>query len=176
MTASRTAAISARLLCMAAGVAIAVALLLGARPSNAVPELPARLSCSVKPSGEFEVKPAAPEPLFASKALRPGGARIATGFEIRNQTGSTLLAGFRAHPSSTALDGLVRIRISVGREQLADTTLQGLRPGTQGMLHLASGESRQVHVEVWIQRATTVGYQGVRERLSLVPVYTRSGG
>jgi hypothetical protein len=166
----------ARLACLAAGAGIAAFLLLAARPSHDVPELPARVSFSVAPTGEFEVTPTAPRPVLDAHALSPLGKPATTSFTVRNQTSQTLPLGFRGHPDSRALDGLVRVRLTAGREQLASTTLQGLRAGTEPVLRLPSGDSRRIRLETWIQRSVSEGYQGVRADVSLIPTSAGARG
>jgi hypothetical protein len=107
--------------------------------------------------------------VLAARSLSPNGRHATSSFKIRNQTADTVLLGFRGHPDTRALDGLVRVRLSAGRKRLADTTLQGLRAGSQDTLRLPSGASRRVRLEAWIPGTITQGYQGIKAHVSLTP-------
>jgi hypothetical protein len=152
------------------GAALVVALLVHARPAGGHGGvLPARLSFLAEPDGAVEVVPTAPKALLVSGPLRPGG-HAAGKLQVRNQTGTKLAVGFRAEPSSTALDGLVEVRISSGGRVLADSTLQALRQGTPGRLRLASGAGATVKVRATLPAEIDTGYEGQSVSVKLVPV------
>jgi hypothetical protein len=176
MTFTLTPTAIARLVCLTAGAAIAALVLMAARPAHGVPELPASVSFSVAPTGELEVTPSAQRPVLNAPALSPLGKPASASFIVRNQTAETLLIGFHGHPDTTALDGLVQVRLSSGRQELARTTLQGLRAGSDPSLRLPSGGSRRVRLETWIPRSVSAGYQGIHVHVSLTPTSARARG
>src|ERR1044071_1327553 len=120
------------------GVGLALALLFASRPGAVGSPLAAAVRVEVAPVGELEVTPPPPRPTFVADALRPGGPAAVGGFGIRNQTGEDLAVALAAGASSTALDGLVRLRVEAAGRVLADSTLQGLRARPL-QLRLASG-------------------------------------
>jgi hypothetical protein len=157
------------------GLGLALVLIVVSRPGAAGSPLPATVRISVAPAGELEVNPTAPSAALVADSLLPGGRPAAGGFRIRNQTGSRLRISFRAKPDSTALDGLVRIRIRVGGRLLADTTLQGveLHPAS---LVLASGTGAKLVLEAWMSKDVLSGYEGRLVHVSLVPEVHSVGG
>ncbi|HVX32321.1 MAG TPA: hypothetical protein VHA80_04200 [Solirubrobacterales bacterium] len=157
------------------GVAFAVALLIASRPGAAGSPLPAALRVSMAPGGALEVTPAPPRPLLDGRSLRPGGRPATADFRLRNQTGSTLATTLVAKADSTALDGLLRVRILAGGAPLADTTLQGieLHPPT---LRLRSGEARRLRLDAWIPGGILAGWQGRLVQVTLRPRVRPIGG
>jgi hypothetical protein len=127
------------------------------------------------PAGELEVSRPAPRPLLVANSLRPGGRRAATDFRVRNQTGVALALRLRAEPDSTALDGLLRLRLLEGHRVLADSTLEGLglHPA---VFDLRSGEARYLRLEAWIPRDVLSGYEGRLVHVTLVPRTVPVGG
>lgn len=163
-----------RAVAAAIGAGLLIALVAMARPAGGHGGvMPASLRFSAAPDGALAVTPAAPRPLLASDSLRPGG-QVAGTLRLRNQTGSRLAVGLRAEPSSTALDGLARVRVSVGRRLLADTTLQALRQGTPGRLALAPGAAVRLRIVASLP-ADTAGYEGASVAVLLVPEYAGEG-
>jgi hypothetical protein len=150
------------------GLALALALIVISRPGAAGSPLPAALRVSLVPTGELEASPAPPKPLLVANALRPGGPAATAGFQLRNQTGTDLSVSLRAKSGSSALNGLLRIRLEAEGKALAATTLQGLslRPAT---LDLASGGRRRLRITAWIPRQVLSGYEGRLVPVSLVP-------
>ncbi|HVO52778.1 MAG TPA: hypothetical protein VMT37_00040 [Solirubrobacterales bacterium] len=158
-----------RVVAAAIGVALVAALLVQARPAGGHGGvLPARLSFFAEPDGAVEVTPAAPRALLESGPLRPGDGATGT-LRLRNQTGSRLAVGLRAEPSSTALDGLVEVRLVSGGQVLADTTLQALRRGTPGRLRLAPGAAASVRVIASLPAEVVTGYEGRDVTVNLIP-------
>ncbi len=163
------------MIAVAIGAALVVALLVQARPAGGHGGvLPASLSFFAAPDGAVEAAPAAPRALLESGPLRPGGHAAGT-LRLRNQTGSRLAVGLRAEPSSTALDGLVRVRLVAAGRVLADTTLQALRQGTPGRLRLAPGAGTTVRVIARLPAEVVTGYEGRDVTVNLVPM-DREGG
>ncbi|WP_022927967.1 hypothetical protein [Patulibacter americanus] len=157
------------------GAGLAVFLLAGARPSADYTSLPARVSVTVGLTGELGVTPAPPKPALASRGILPGATPAQADAAVRNQTGQELTVGFRAEAPARDLDGLLRIRLSVDGQTLADTTLQGLRAGTRIPLALNAGVERTVRVELWIPGSITAGYQGRTAAVTLTPVVRIAG-
>jgi hypothetical protein len=157
------------------GAGLAIFLLVGARPSADFTSLPARASVAVGLTGELGVTPAPPKPVLPPRSIVPGAARSTADAVVRNQTGQTLAVGFRAEAQARDLDGLLRVRLSADGQTLADTTLQGLRGGTQTPLALAPGQARSVRIELWIPAEITDGYQGRSAAITLVPVVGAAG-
>lgn len=157
------------------GVGLAAVLLLASRPDAAVSPAPASVRFEVAPSGELETTPAAPRPVLVARDLRPAGPRFATGFAVRNQTGEPLALALRAEADTTALDGLLRLRVREGRRVLTDTTLEGLtlRPAR---LRLGSGQRARLRLEAWLPADVLSGYEGVSVDVSLEPALRRVGG
>ena len=164
----------ARVLAAAIGAALVIALVAMARPAGGHGGVrAAALRFTAEPDGAVAVTPAAPRALLASGPLRPGGHADGT-LRLRNQTGSRLAVGLRAVPSSTALDGLARVRVLAGDRLLADTTLQVLRRGTPGRLRLAPGATARVRILASIPAGTETGYEGAHVAVRLVPEYGRA--
>ena len=152
------------------GIGLAVALVVGSRPEARVIEPSASARFTFAPSGELELLPSPPAAVLATDSLAPGVAPSVAGFEVRNQTGSRLDVGFRARPSSTAMDGMVRVRLTGAGETFADTTLQGLRDGGGSTFTLGPGMTRRLRLEAWIPPDVTTGFdaQSVDVTLSAV--------
>jgi hypothetical protein len=143
-------------------------------PLAKAPQVPATARFILAPGGELEqVAPAAGPLLDAT--LRPGGARTSGTFAIRNQTGTTLGVSLRARPDSTALDGLLRVRLAFEGRTLASTTLQGLRAGSD-TVRIPSGATRMLRLEAWLPRDPAGDSAGVPVDVSLVPATTPIGG
>jgi hypothetical protein len=158
------------------GMSAAALIVVSARPAANLDGMTAAVRFSVPLSGELAVRPAAPREVLVARSLRPGGPRPSGGFEVRNQTGDTLALGFRAHPSSTALDGLLRLRLRVAGHQRTTATLQGMRRGSAPVLRLPPAAARHVEVQAWIPRDAGDGYEGQRLAVSLIPTIAPRGG
>jgi hypothetical protein len=65
--------------------------------------------------------------------------------------------------------------LSVGGRPLADTTLQGAGRAN-GTVHIGSGSSRKVEVEVWMPQSVGDGYEGRDIEVTLVPAVAVSQG
>jgi hypothetical protein len=150
------------------GVGLALALLFVSRPGAAGSPLPAGLRVAVAPVGELEVTPPPPRSVFAAPALRPGGPAAVGGFAVRNQTGADLAIALAAGADSTALNGLLRVRVEAGGRVLADTTLQGLRARPL-RLRLASGEGVRLGLRAWLPADVLSGYEGRLVEVLLTP-------
>jgi hypothetical protein len=157
------------------GAGLAILLVIAARPTPQYARLPARVSLTVPVTGTLEVTPSAPHPVLAASSLTPDAGPAVRRFRVRNQTGETLRVRFRAKAEARDLDGLLRIRLDAAGQQLADTTLQGLRQGSESALRLRSGETRQVSLRAWIPNDAGDGYIGRQADVSLVPVVTTGG-
>ncbi|MFN8217687.1 MAG: hypothetical protein U0R71_13930 [Solirubrobacterales bacterium] len=165
-----------RALAAAVGAGLVLALVVAARPAGSAGRvLPASLRFSAALDSEVAAAPAAPRAFLRSGPLRPGG-RTAGTVRLRNQTGSPLTVGLRAEPSSTALDGLTRVRITAAGRVLADTTLQLLRQGTPGRVRLAPGTGVRIRVTAAMPADAGTGYEGARVAVRLVPEYADGGG
>ncbi len=161
----------ARVLAAAIGAALVIALIAASQPAGGHGGvLPASLRFLAAQDPVVEVEPAAPRTVLESSSLRPGG-RAAGTLRLRNQTGSALAVGLRAEPSSTALDGLVEVRVRAVGETLADTTLQALRQGTPGRVRLAPGAATVLHVVAILPAEVSTGYEGRTVSVGLVPEY-----
>jgi hypothetical protein len=158
----------ARLAGAALGIGLAVALLLASRPGAVDSPLPAGVRVEVAATGELDVTPPSPRPVLVADALRPGGRRAASGFEVRNQTGGGLAVALKATADSTALDGLLRLRVRRAGRVLADTTLEGVRRRPL-RLELASGQQSRLRLEAWLPEDILSGYEGRLVTVSLVP-------
>jgi hypothetical protein len=172
------AAISATGIARVAGVllgaGVALLLLIASRPSANFARLPASASFTIPLTGELEVTPAAPRPVLKAPALMPGDPPAVASFTVRNQTGTTLAVGFRAHAAARDLDGLLRIRLRAGNRMLADTTLQGLRGGSASTLRLRSGAALAVSVQAWIPDGLN-DYEGRDVAVDLTPALRQAG-
>jgi hypothetical protein len=156
------------------GAVLALGLLLGARPAANGSPLPAAIRFAMAPTGELEVTPPAPEPLLAAHSLIPGRGATAT-FTVRNQTGESEAVAFRATADSTALDGLLRIRLRAAGRLLADTTLQGMRRRTE-VVDLSSGAESRFRLQAWIPAEIRNGYEGRSVSVTLTPEMRAIGG
>jgi hypothetical protein len=157
------------------GAGLALIFLLAARPDANSSPLPATVRVSVAPTGELEVLPSPPRPVLVANALLPGRPPAAATFQIRNQAGRTLAVALSTTADSTALDGLVRIRLSADGHRLADTTLQGMQERSVD-LNLASGARTQLQLQAWIPGDVLTGYEGRLVEVSLVPAVQPLGG
>jgi hypothetical protein len=158
------------------GICAAAALTVAARPAGGHGEaLPASLSLAALQDGAVEVSPAAPAAVLRSPRLRPGGHASGV-LRLRNQTGTELQLGLRGRPSSTALDGLVRVQVIAGHRELSNTTLQGLRKGTEASIPLAPRESARLRVRAWLPASIETGYEGREVKVMLQPVVTTADG
>lgn len=158
------------------GIGLAVALILFSRPGAAGSPLPAAVDFEVAPTGELEISPPPPHPAFVAAGLRPGGQHDVGVFGIRNQTGDDLAVALKATADSTALDGLVQVRIGeIGSGRVLDTTLEGLqlRPPD---LRLDSGRRARLRIEAWIPADVLSGYEGRLVRVSFTPRLRQVGG
>lgn len=166
---------AARLAGAALGVGLAVALLLASRPGAVSSPLPATVRVDVAPVGELEVDPSPTRPVLLADALRPGGRGAAGSFQVRNQTGDDLTIDLKATADSTALDGLLRLKLGTPGRLLADSTLEGVRRRSP-RLPLASGQRVRLRLEVWLPKDVLNGYEGRSVEVSLVPEVRTLGG
>ena len=152
-----------------AGAALAIGVVATARPSDEVPSLPASVNFTVPLTGELEVEPAFPRPVLKAD-MRPGERHATATFGVRNQTGETLSVGFRAKAGASHLDGLLRVRLRSSETTIADTTLQGLRDGSDVPVALLSGAKAKIRIEAWIPTSVDSGYESRSAKVSLIPV------
>jgi hypothetical protein len=157
------------------GLALALGLLLVSRPVAAGTPAPASVRVTVEPAGELEIAPAPPRPVLEARGLAPGGRPASGGFAVRNQTGADLALALLAEPDSTALDGLLQVRVRAGDRLLAESTLEGLRLRPV-RLRLASGERARVRLEAWLPDRVLNGYEGIHVDVALVPLPRPIGG
>lgn len=173
MTVSRLNDRITRVLAASLGVSIVVAVVLLARPAGGHGGvLPASLRFTASEGGAVALAPLAPEPVLAGSAMRPG-SHAAGRLVLRNQTGERLAVRLRANPSSTALDGIARVRISDGDRTIFDSTLQALRQGSEA-LRLAPGRAAVARVIAWIPAETETGYEGRHVEVGLESVEARA--
>lgn len=155
-----------RALALALGTAIVLVLVLVARPAGGHGGvLPASLRITASQDGAVAIAPAAPKALLEDAHLRPG-AHAEGEITLRNQTGAPLALGLRAEQSSTALDGITRVRISAAAKVIFDSTLGALRKGTDAF-RIGPGRARSVRVVAWIPVAEATGYEGRRVDVQL---------
>ena len=153
----------------ATGFVLVAALIVAARPAGGEGGvLPASIRFLGLGDGAVALSPAAPRPLLLSGPLRPGDGASGS-VVVRNQTGATLAVRLRAHPDSTALDGLARVRLQTAGETLFDGTLQALREGTPVPLRLGPGAERRLRVTATLPAAVETGYEGRRVDVNLEP-------
>lgn len=158
-----------RIAAIAIGAAIVLAIVLSARPAGGHGGvLPASLRVTASQDGAISITPAAPEPVLEDARLRPGGHARGE-LLLRNQTGERLAVRLRAEPSSTALDGILRVRIEAGGEEVFDSTLQALRQGTAGPIRIGPGEAVEARVSAWIPAIEATGYEGRDVDVLLAP-------
>lgn len=150
-------------------------LLLVSRPGAAGAGAPAAISFAVAPVGELEVSPAPPRPVLEMRSLLPGGPRASGAFTIRNQTGEDLAVALRAEVDSTALNGLLEVRIRSDDRLLSESTLEGLRVRPI-RLQLASGQRAQLSLEAWLPAQVLDGYEGALVDVTLAPHLRALGG
>jgi hypothetical protein len=159
-----------RVLAAVLGIGIVVAVVLMARSAGGHGGvLPASLRFTADQAGALAVSPASPSFVLEDAHLRPG--RHAEGdLALRNQTGARLAVRLRANPSSTALDGIARVRITTDNGTIFDSTLGALREGTEGSVRVNPGTATTVRLEAWIPATEQTGYEGRRVEVALVPV------
>lgn len=152
----------------ATGFVLVAALIVAARPAGGDGGvLPASIRFLGLGDGAVALSPAA-RPLLRSGPLRPGDGAGGS-VVVRNQTGTTLAVRLRAHPDSTALDGLARVRLQTAGETLFDGTLQALRQGTSVPLRLAPGAARRLRITATLPAEVETGYEGRRVDVNLEP-------
>lgn len=158
-----------RIAAVALGAAIVLVVVLLARPAGGHGGiLPASLRVAASQDGALVVSPAAPKPVLEDARLRPG-AHVGGELRLRNQTGEQLAVRLRAEPSSTALDGILRVRIEAGGKSVFDSTLQALRQGTEDAIRLGPGRAAPLRVSAWIPATEATGYEGRYVDVLLVP-------
>jgi hypothetical protein len=150
------------------GLALAVMLILVSRPGAAGTGAPASLSVAIAPVGELEISPPPPRTLLEARALRPGGPPASGAFMVRNQTGESLAVALRAEPDSTALNGLLEVRVRSGERVLAESSLESLRVRPI-QLRLASGQRARLSLEAWLPAQVLEGYEGALVDVTLTP-------
>jgi hypothetical protein len=159
-----------RIVAAAIGACLVVALIAVSLPEGGEGGvMPASLRVTATQDGALAVTPAAPMALL-NASLRPGGNADGH-LVLRNQTGERLAVGLRAEPSSTALDGIVAVRILAGEKLLAETTLQGLRQGSEGTVRIRPGGAARIDVTASIAADVETGYEARNVAVELVPVY-----
>jgi hypothetical protein len=151
------------------GICLAVALLLVSRPDAAGAPLPASVRIAVAPVGELEIAPAPPRAALVANALRPGGRPARGAFTARNQTGEDLTVVLQADADSTALNGLLGVRVGAGNGPVEQTTLEGLRLHPI-RLRLDSGQRTRLRLEAWLPAEVLSGYEGRQVEVTLTPV------
>src|SRR4051812_1144168 len=157
------------------GIGLALALILLSRPGAAGSPLPAAVDFAVVPSGELEIVPPPPRPAFVAAGLRPGGQRDVGVFGLRNQTGDDLAVVLKADADSTALDGLVKVRVRrIGSGRVLGTTLESLQLRPLA-LRLDSGRRARLRIEAWIPADVLSGYEGRLVRVTFDPDLRRLG-
>jgi hypothetical protein len=157
------------------GLTLAVTLLLVSRPGAVGAGAPAAIRVAIAPVGELEITPAPPRPVLEARALRPGAPRASGAFTVRNQTGESLAVTLRADVSSTALNGLLEVRVRSGPRVLAESALESLRVRPL-RLRLASGERADLSIEAWLPAQVLEGYQGALVDVTLTPRLQMLGG
>lgn len=157
------------------GLALAVTLLLVSRPGAAGAGAPAAVRVAVAPAGELEVSPSPPRPVLEARSLRSGGPPAGGTFQVRNQTGEDLSVALRAEVDSTALNGLLEVRVRSGGHLLAESTLEGLRVRPI-QLRLASGQRARLSLEAWLPSQVLSGYEGALVDVTLTPHVRALGG
>jgi hypothetical protein len=150
------------------GLALAVTLLLVSRPGAVGAGAPAALSVAIAPVGELEIAPPPPRPLLEARSLRPGGPAAVGALAVRNQTGDSLAVALRAEVDSTALNGLLEVRVRSGGSVLAESSLESLRVRPL-QLRLASGERARLNFEAWLPAEVLEGYEGAIVDVTLTP-------
>jgi hypothetical protein len=156
------------------GIGLAVTLLLVSRPDAAGAPLPASVRIAVASVGELEVDPPPPQAALVANALRPGGRPTRGAFTVRNQTGEELSVALKADADSTALNGLIRVRVGVAGGPVEDTTLEGLRLHPI-RLRLDSGQRTRVRLEAWLPPDVLSGYEGRQVEVILTPLLHAEG-
>ncbi len=159
-----------RIVAAAIGACLVVALIAVSLPEGGQGGvIAASLRVTAAQDGALALTPAAPKALLDA-SLRPGSGADGH-LVLRNQTGERLRVGLRAEPSSTALDGIVMVRIRAGEKLLAETTLQGLRQGSEGRVRLEPGAAARIDVSASIAAETESGYEASDVAVELVPDY-----
>ena len=140
MTRRRTNTI-VKCLGLAAGMAIALALLLGWRVPAATGTLGADVKLVATPPGELALEGSGP--FLQGRALEPGG-RAATGrLDLQNISPRTLAVQVRLRPSTRDLDRALRVELE-DAGALAGGTLGALRRWSRRRMRIAPGERRRL--------------------------------
>jgi hypothetical protein len=132
----------------AAGILLAVALVLSWKvPAEGRP-LPAEVSLRADPSGELELRPASD--FLSAERLEVGGRAASGRVLLHNITPVTLAVRVRLEPSSPALDRALLVRLESDGGRLAEARLGALRRWSTRSLRIRSGRSAVLRARVWL--------------------------
>jgi hypothetical protein len=169
MSAKRRNDLAARASGAVLGLAIALLIVVSARPAGgAAVTAPASVGLSVNTGGAVAAAPATPKPVIHAARIRPGRS-VSGRFRLTNQTGRTMEVGLRALPSSTGLEGVVHLRLTADR-QLSNTTVEGLRKTPSDPVALRPGQTTELRAAAWIEKGADTGYAGRHLGVVLAPV------
>ncbi len=156
------------------GAGIAVATIVMALPAAGHGGVPAaRLEASALSTGPVSASAGGPAPFLRAAGLRPAGRARTARLELVNESGARLAVRLRARLSSTALDGLVRLRLRAGRRVVFDATLSELRAAGTRPFWLPREAHRSLQATAWIPGEVETGYEGRVVRLELIPAVGR---
>lgn len=130
----------------AAGILLAVALVLSWKVAAEGRPLPAEVSVRADPSGELELRPAGD--FLSAPRLRVGGRAASGTLLLHNITPVTLAVRVRLEPSSPGLDRALLVRLDGDGRQLVVARLGALRRWSTRALRIRSGRSAVLRARV----------------------------
>jgi hypothetical protein len=142
-------AFSARLLGGLLGLGLATLVVLAFRVPPGNDEARASVVLNVSPTAELAVSK-------VQSNVRPsvGWAQSASatgGFEVRNQTGTTLTVRVYARDADRDLERHLQVKLQAGRTELARGPVSTLRLGSARRLVLEPGKSRRLRLSTWLR-------------------------
>lgn len=155
---------TARLGLLFGALVVATWLAVSGRPADA-PEPAASIRLGAIASGELDISPLE-KPVLAADDLRAGGRGKSGTLRVRNITPRSAAFAIRTTGEKRELDSAAWIEITDGDRILLDASLAGSHAWTGKDLELASGETRELEVRVWI-REDADGWQAGRGDLTL---------
>ena len=150
-----------------AGLAVAVALVLGWRVPPGSGALGLELRLVVNSTGELGVAPAGQ--IAGRNDLQPRSShdRLGGGTTVTNQTARGLRVSVRARPSSRDLDDRLVVTVGAGGRRLFRGPLGELRSPTRRSVLLAAGSSAPLTVSARLPARVRTGYEARIEDLTL---------
>ena len=135
---------------LAAGLGVALVLLMTWRVPATSGTLGADVKLVATPPGELTLKPAGA--FLEARGLVAGGRAASGSLELRNITGRRLAVRLRLLPSSSDLDRALRVELDDAGTAIAAGPLGGLRRWSRRHVEIEPGGSRRIEARALIAR------------------------